>query len=253
MILALVVGLAVLAYQGHDQRHQIATLKQQLAAGQGKMSKLSQRLTSTDSNVAELSDRVSKVEGTTSREVDTGTVAKNLLPSVFTIETSQTIGSAFAFQKDATGGTLLVTNFHVVADDFNAGITHLVVHQGIGTWPGQVVTVDTTDDLATVHIDRTVPVLSRATAAPSVGDPVVVAGAPLGLGGTVTSGLVSAVRDDGTIQFSAPISPGNSGGPVVDRTGRVIGVAVAKAVESGAEGIGFAIPISTVCSSLLHC
>ena len=78
----------------------------------------------------------------------------------------------------------------------------------------------------------------------------------LGLGGTVTSGIVSAYRDDFALdylQFSAPISPGNSGGPVLDEQGRVVGVAVAKMVTTGAEGIGFAIPASRLCVTLSVC
>ena len=55
------------------------------------------------------------------------------------------------------------------------------------------------------------------------------------------------------LQFSAPISPGNSGGPVVDTKGRVVGVSVAKAVSEGAEGLSFAIPVNQVCVHLEVC
>ena len=81
-------------------------------------------------------------------------------------------------------------------------------------------------------------------------------GSPLGLGSTVTLGVISGFRSlEGSdyVQFSAAISPGNSGGPVVDRDGRVIGVARAKLVADGAEGLGFAVPIDTVCSTVLSC
>jgi putative serine protease PepD len=67
---------------------------------------------------------------------------------------------------------------------------------------------------------------------------------------------VSALRvEDGVhyIQFSAPISPGNSGGPVLDAGGRVIGVSVSKAVATGAEGLSFATPVAEVCSDLGVC
>ena len=81
-------------------------------------------------------------------------------------------------------------------------------------------------------------------------------GSPLGLDGTVTLGVVSGFRSlDGSdyIQFSAPISPGNSGGPVVDAGGRVVAIASAKFVGDGVEGLSLAIPIQTACLSLVTC
>jgi putative serine protease PepD len=72
----------------------------------------------------------------------------------------------------------------------------------------------------------------------------------------VSSGIVSAVRtEDGVryIQFTAPISPGNSGGPVLDAHGKVIGISVAKAIGDGAEGLSFAIPAAVLCSSFDVC
>ena len=88
------------------------------------------------------------------------------------------------------------------------------------------------------------------------GQSLLVIGSPLGLGGSVSTGSVSALRDiDGVnyIQFSAPVSPGNSGGPVVNGAGEVIGITVAKANAAGAEGIGFAIPVNQVCVQLHVC
>ena len=81
-------------------------------------------------------------------------------------------------------------------------------------------------------------------------------GSPLGLGGTVTSGIASAYRNDHGLtylQFSAPISPGNSGGPVINEHGRVVGVSVMKMVGDGAEGLSFAIPSSRLCAALSVC
>lgn len=72
----------------------------------------------------------------------------------------------------------------------------------------------------------------------------------------MSTGIVSGFRSDGgrqLIQFTAPISPGNSGGPVVNRRGRVIGVTEAKIVDTGVEGISFAIPVSTLCATVVSC
>lgn len=72
----------------------------------------------------------------------------------------------------------------------------------------------------------------------------------------MTSGIVSQLRSFGGtpfIQISAPTSPGNSGGPVVDRSGKVLGVVTMKDVAPGTEGLTFAISISRVCASLAAC
>lgn len=93
--------------------------------------------------------------------------------------------------------------------------------------------------------------LSMAGAAPRVGESVVVIGSPLGLTNTVSDGLVSGMRaEDGQhlIQISAPISRGSSGGPVLNREGEVIGVAVA--LLQGGQNLNFAVPASDVLALL---
>jgi putative serine protease PepD len=87
-------------------------------------------------------------------------------------------------------------------------------------------------------------------------------GSPLGLTGTVTAGIVSALDRDasdlnlhGLIQTDAPINSGNSGGPLVDAAGRVVAINVASASTSqggGSIGIGFAIPIDTAIQTILQ-
>jgi len=126
---------------------------------------------------------------------------------------------------------------------------------------------DPASDLAVLKVEK--PGLLTATLGESenlvVGDPVVAIGSPLGLAGTVTSGIVSAldrpVRLSGegsdtnavisAVQTDAPINPGNSGGALVDSTGAVIGINTAIASlgsggQGGSIGLGFAIPIDTV-------
>jgi putative serine protease PepD len=83
-----------------------------------------------------------------------------------------------------------------------------------------------------------------------------VVGSPLGLGGSVSVGVVSGFRSlEGSdyVQFSAPISPGNSGGPVVDARGRVVAVASAKFEGPGVEALSLAIPIQMVCAMAVEC
>jgi S1-C subfamily serine protease len=81
-------------------------------------------------------------------------------------------------------------------------------------------------------------------------------GSPQGFDGTVATGIVSGYRSIAGadfIQFSAPISPGSSGGPLVDGEGRVVGVSSAKWVDTGVEALAFAIPVQTVCTVLVSC
>jgi S1-C subfamily serine protease len=68
----------------------------------------------------------------------------------------------------------------------------------------------------------------------------------------VTGGIVSGIRSEG-IQFTAPISPGSSGGPIVDHRGAVVGVVQASLVGRGTQSLNFAIPARQVCSSLRVC
>jgi S1-C subfamily serine protease len=140
----------------------------------------------------------------------------------------------------------------------------------------QVVGRDPTSDLAVIKVpnDQLTVAQLGDSAKIAVGDPVIAIGSPLGLQGTVTAGIVSALdrpvrvsADDGTtaylnaIQTDAPINHGNSGGPLVNASGAVIGINSAAAVDpsvSGgatANGIGYAIPINyarDVALQLIH-
>jgi putative serine protease PepD len=130
------------------------------------------------------------------------------------------------------------------------------VMQDDATYPGTINQVDINDDLALVTTPETFPALTRATQAPQVGDSVLVVGAPLGLDQTVANGIISATRNDNGhdyLQFSAPVSPGDSGGPVVNQSGEVVGITVAKVVANNAEGLSFAIPVGVLCTGLSVC
>jgi putative serine protease PepD len=143
-----------------------------------------------------------------------------------------------------------VTNLHVVAGAWDAGIATVDVRIGDRTVKGTITRVDANDDLALIHIATRLPALQKAALRPQLAESVMAIGSPLGLDGTVSVGVVSGFRSvDGSdyIQFSAPISPGNSGGPVVDANGEVVAVATAKFVAPGAEALSLAIPVQTVC------
>jgi putative serine protease PepD len=162
-------------------------------------------------------------------------------------------GSGFVY--DAGGH--IVTNQHVVAGASSISVSF---------WNGveldaTLVGTDPSTDLAVLHVNAPtgllVPVRLGDSSAVRVGDPVVAIGSPFGLEGTITSGIVSALHREmtapnnfaitDTIQTDAAINHGNSGGPLLDRHARVIGVnSQIESDSGGSDGVGFAIPSNTV-------
>ena len=163
----------------------------------------------------------------------------------------QSLGSGFFISADG----YVVTNNHVVAPSNRGTITEVTVTLPDGTeYEAEVVGTDAESDLAVLKVDRGEPfpfVQFGDSAQARPGDWVVAIGNPFGLGGTVTSGIVSAIQRttgqggayDRFIQTDASINRGNSGGPLFDMQGNVIGINNAIFSPSGGSvGIGFAIP-----------
>ena len=161
------------------------------------------------------------------------------------------VGSGFIV--DASG--LIVTSHHVVK---GADAVTVTLQDGRDL-EAHVVGVDPKTDLALVEVDadESLPVVEFGNSDRTrVGDWVVAVGNPFGLGGTVTAGIVSGRgRDIGSgpyddfLQIDAPINRGNSGGPLFDRSGRVVGVNTAIFSPTGGNvGIGFAIPANVAAS-----
>ena len=155
------------------------------------------------------------------------------------------IGSGFVIREDG----LLVTNSHVVNSNTVAMIT---LSNGIKK-TGQVLVTDKKSDLALIKIDaENLDVLEFGSSSELLlGQEIIVIGYPKGLVGsaTITKGLVSAIRENlfglnSVIQTDAALNPGNSGGPMLDLTGKVIGVAQAKITDS--EGLNLGIPSDEV-------
>jgi serine protease Do len=160
----------------------------------------------------------------------------------------QAQGSGFFISPDGYA----ITNNHVVQ---KASTVELTMDDG-RTVTAKVVGSDPKTDLALLKVEDkgTFPYVRLAQGQPRVGDWVVAIGNPFGLGGTVTSGIVSARgRDIGAgpyddfLQIDAPINRGNSGGPTFNLKGEVVGVNTAIASPSGGSvGLAFAIPSATV-------
>jgi putative serine protease PepD len=199
-------------------------------------------------------ERVEKLEKQrTSANFDSQGIAEDVLPSVFRVRAGEFTGTAFAVSQ-ANGRTSLFTNFHVVEETFEDGDRQVALERGNTRINATIIKVDKGKDLALLRANREIKALGIAADEVKSGQQVLVAGAPLGLEDSVTTGVISAFRntEDGpTIQFDAPINPGNSGGPVVNSSREVVGIATAKARD--AEGIGLAIPIEVACETLGAC
>jgi len=169
-------------------------------------------------------------------------------------------GFGSAFFVDASG--LLVTNYHVISSEVDPtfrGNSRMFIRLGDSASPripARVVGWDKTLDLALIRApvrsDFVFSVVDRVV--PSVGETILAIGSPLGLEQTVTSGIVSSLGRRGILQIGdamqidAAVNPGNSGGPVVDSSGRLVGVVFAGALMF--EGLNFAIPAERLVGAL---
>ena len=255
---AIVVALALAAFAttlASQTRADLEKTTTLLEADRKQQVEVQGQLQDTLAAQQALTDRLSALETDLGKQPNIAATAKTAAASVFTIVTDNGSGSGFVAAVNR-GRSQIVTNFHVVAETYLNDGRAVEVVRGDLTFTGQITDVSESNDLALITVERPLPALNVADRGPAIGEPILVLGSPLGLGGTVTSGIVSAFRTEeglNYLQFSAPISPGNSGGPVVDGHGNVVGVAVAKMVGQGAEGLGFAIPIRRLCSAIAVC
>ncbi|MDQ6853910.1 MAG: trypsin-like peptidase domain-containing protein [Actinomycetota bacterium] len=179
-------------------------------------------------------------------------VARRLEPSVVTIETPDGLGSGVVWSADG----VIVTDAHVVGTNRDVQVDFADGRQV----PGTVSAADVVTDLAVVKAERTgLPAARFETTSPALGDLAIAIGSPLGFTNSVTAGVISgesrsipgsASRSQslvGLLQTDAAISPGNSGGALVNGDGTVVGIAEAYIPPSeGAVSIGFATPSGTV-------
>lgn len=194
-------------------------------------------------------------------------IAAKLLPAVVSVSVDSasgtSTGSGSIIRSDATLSYIL-TNNHVIADALTGGTIKVEFEDG-STTPGTIVGHDNAYDLAVIKVSKGhLPTVTLGDSTNiAIGDAVVAVGSPLGLSGTVTSGIISALNRPVTttggsgveayidaLQTDAAINPGNSGGPLVNAQAQVIGVNSAIATlssgvsQSGSIGLGFAIPIN---------
>jgi putative serine protease PepD len=220
------------------------------AIGRGSATNIGANLVQTSSSIERAPDSIAAL-------------AARVIPAVVSISVKGSTGSGTGsgFFLDSDG--FILTNNHVVESAARSGTITVELSDG-KKYRAKLIGRDGPYDLAVLKIDVVgAPTLQLGNSdTVQVGDAVIAIGSPLGLAGTVTSGIISsknrAVTTGGgsgessfinALQTDAAINPGNSGGPLVDATGAVIGVNSAIATlgfgsQSGSIGLGFAIPIN---------
>jgi len=213
-------------------------------------------------------------KGRSSVTLGTGSTIKftvqKIQPSVITVNVKASDGSgdtgSGSIIKSDSSGSYIVTNNHVIDIAAANNSTAITITLNDGTIiPATLVGRDISYDLAVLRVATgNLPIIPTGDSTKiAIGDPVIAFGSPLGLNGTVTSGIVSSLNRPVTtqsstattqsyvnaIQTDAPINPGNSGGPLTDSEGNMIGINTAIASlggqsTSGSIGLGFAIPIN---------
>jgi S1-C subfamily serine protease len=167
------------------------------------------------------------------------------------------LGSAFFI--DSTG--LLITNYHVIASEVDPkyeGYSRVYIRMGDSSsprFPARVIGYDKALDLALIKTEHKSEFVFSIVdkVVPQVGDTVIAIGSPVGLEKTVTSGIVSSLsrrflQIGDVYQIDAAVNPGNSGGPVVDTSGRLVGIVFAGAEQF--QGLNFAIPAQRLAAAL---
>jgi putative serine protease PepD len=194
---------------------------------------------------------------------DVRSVADSVLPAVVTISANGATGAGTGSGEVIRSDGYILTNNHVISQAANGGDVEVLFSDGTSV-PATITGRDIRTDLAVLHVDPpfdlSVITIGRSSSV-HVGQPVVALGAPLGLSGTVTSGIVSALdrmvnvpADNGAtailpaaVQTDASINPGNSGGALVNCDDQLVGVPTAGAAlpgsSGGSIGLGFAIPV----------
>ena len=165
--------------------------------------------------------------------------------------TSAIYGTGFIISEDG----YILTNYHVIETAYYNNVAPQIILRDGTTYSARIVGFEATNDVAVLKIEATglTPVKIGSSDAVRVGESIYAVGNPNQLDYTITEGIVSAldreVQVDTTgseitmFQISAAVNSGNSGGPVYNERGEVIGIVSAKYMSSGTEGLGFAIPI----------
>lgn len=281
-------GIAAGALVVHDQGQQIEALRAQtavltaanaeqdraaeaaadvhdaaLSSTRTRLATLSAELTATSNRLLEAEKELDITAA--SLPPDVSELAAKVVPSVVFLSCGTATGTGFALDIPATRArlTTIVTAAHVVGDCAGpAPLDPMAPQVAVNTEDGYVIgavrALDLGADVALVEAEVRVPPLAAATSEPAQGEFVLAIGNPLGmqqLAGSVTQGTISKVVDD-TITHTAPVSSGNSGGPLVNRRGEVIAIVsavIASQPQAGVhtENLNIAVRLRALCNTSL--
>ena len=254
ILIILIVNTAVFAVAFLNLQNQLEQMETSLTEQNSEIEELETSLAEQSSEIQDLQNRIEILDTIN----QTGlmpwpTIYDQLKDSVVLIQTNLGLGSGFVY--DMKGH--IITNHHVIEDASTIQVSFL---DGNVT-SASLVGMDIYSDIAVIKVDSQVTTLQPIVLGTSfdltVGEPVAAMGNPFGLSDTLTVGIVSSLERTLTaaenyviidiIQIDAAVNPGNSGGPLVNLNGQVVGVNTAIQSETGTfTGIGFAIPSDTV-------
>jgi S1-C subfamily serine protease len=235
-------------------------LEKKLDADAAARTSTNDRITILEGQEKNLGDQAQALQGKFDAQAaaDPTVISNQIQGSVYTVSTGNSIGSAWVAASDHVTAKF-VTNYHVIADAWERGVKTVQVFQDKGQiYDGTIEQALPDVDLALIDVTADIAKLKQSADTPRPGQTIIVIGSPLGFGGSVSTGTVSALREEegiNYIQFAAPTSPGNSGGPIVNSLGEVIGISELDfgRVIQGSDNAKFALPVNLVCIRLQVC
>ncbi len=232
---------------------QIGSLRGDLREAGQLLQRARSDLSNQQRNLGAVTRKLNELEGELPPNVPT--IVEQVKDSIFTVRTGTFLGTGFVVRINPPKGyqTGIVTNAHVVEPAIRDPSTPIFASHGSKRVRAKLWSWDAKNDLALLFVkDSYTPLPWRDDRLhnPQVGDFVLAIGSPYGLETSSTTGVISKITKR-FIQTDAAVNPGNSGGPLVNRYGAVVGVV--SYTLSLAQNINFAVPIEATCQKVLDC
>jgi S1-C subfamily serine protease len=232
---------------------QVGALRGQLGEARKALDEVGGRVRALQRDLRAVDRELARVQGRLPPDV-AGLVAR-VRGSIFTVEAGGVQGTGFVVRAEAPPGfrSAILTNAHVVEAAVRDRRTPVFVSQGSRRLEARLGAWDEAHDLALLFVVpwcRPLPWWDDGGHRPAVGDFVLAIGSPYRLEGSSTTGVISKITRS-LIQTDAAVNPGNSGGPLLNRYGEVVGVVSYRL--SVAQNINFAVPIQVACDRIFDC
>jgi S1-C subfamily serine protease len=256
LILVMMILMGIMMYslyikQAQDYNSLSDKILELQTSAQAQMNSLSANLLQLQNSTENTQQQINLLKASASS--DFSGIIQDSIQSVVTIKTSSAQGTGFIINS----GGYIITNAHVLADDSGYLASNIqAITSDQETRSAQFIGYDGTLDIALLKIPGQYTALNLGNSDNvQIGEKVIAIGNPLGLQFSVTEGIVSAIHRataangiEGYIQTDAALNPGNSGGPLIDTEGKVIGINNFKI--SGGENLGFALESNYIRSAV---